>query len=1279
MKVKKTLLCLLLCAFAFAALFAFTACSDKDPEDSNVASVAISPSTATLTVGEELDYSNFEITVTYEGDKEPEKIQLTAAMISEEDKQLLSEVGEHDITVSCKGKTTTLKVTVNPMEMNVTVSDASTIYTGEEVYPVVTGAPSGAKISYTIYQGESAVEANKVESAVDAGVYFVEVQVTAKNYTTVEETATINIAKAPFDTNELIWSNTGYLYTGEEVALAATVTGLPEGIELSGFTAEGTDQKSSASEKGYYTATANFTGENKNYVLVSCVINWRILESGSVALEPWFGAEDGELIVATFDSDTFTFGDTQTSYTVSYDENNGNATVTAEGYTSVTATDGVLRVEKAGKTYVLISESALARYEGEHSIYVEEFELVFDKAEGTATLVSKRLGEEAVTRNVTLSVKDGASADTAAFSVTGTDWVFTYNLSAGYLKLDGYKNPAAFDVISTDFYLPAKADVDAIFENITAGRFTEYTNSDLFEVTKENGNIAFTYNGVSVDPFCIIYYSSYYGASLKTYVVPDSSCASGSYNWKEITVYDSYYKLGYYLFIPEVYAEFFGYYYLQDGEGLHVSSATKISFMESSGYFRIIFNNANYDFDKGTLLLSAEGDTLTATLKKEGEADVTLTFTDGVSVSYDGASYLKIQTLLNTKGSYSGDSYYNGAGDELRYEVSSTSMKLTVGGVVASDFTLEKTANGKKITVVNEGKTFVIEWGDDVRYLTVNGELYVYGDMTSDSDGRTPSVSYVSGENTVQFTARQYILNETPLTNLTYALVDDGNGNGRTVLQATGYIEDTKYVILHYSQAAWIVNGSVYVPEYMENLFGSEYKQSPDSTETFRFDTDGKVKFRDQEIFPVMGNSLSAVKTFYYSENGRLYRFSLAINLTRIQIYGAPGYSDYFCYLSSYFDFKGAYISQDGTKAFYFDAGTVYYDETSNTTFSIMPTDTGALMTIGSSKLEAVFTKAANGSVTLVYDGVTYVPAEVDLSSLYGTYTAYDGSASGTSVVIKTNPGYSDYKISKFIIFNGEVTPVFNGNYGTNIYFIKNNDGATAAKLPYLAVVDKYAKLVSTETFNGKELSISVGVTTKPDSTELMPALVVTYNNESVALEKVDYQNYKAVLGGVEYYLRANDNAETKDLLPLLVFEGWWETYDGEYSLNGNTVVLEIAVGGSDSAPETVLNVTFNGAAINASFESVSGGYLMHFTYENVEYIGVLNTANVLDVTVYTQKEYDFFFAAGYSNAIGGKDLVLPVEFGYAYDNYYLGRVITFNLEEAKYGEEEITFAQPLK
>lgn len=79
-------------------------------------SIALDKNTATITVGETLDYSSFTVTATYSDDTDF-SAALTAAMISDEDKALLSEVGVHQLTVNFMEHTTTLTVTVEALEM----------------------------------------------------------------------------------------------------------------------------------------------------------------------------------------------------------------------------------------------------------------------------------------------------------------------------------------------------------------------------------------------------------------------------------------------------------------------------------------------------------------------------------------------------------------------------------------------------------------------------------------------------------------------------------------------------------------------------------------------------------------------------------------------------------------------------------------------------------------------------------------------------------------------------------------------------------------------------------------------------------------------------------------------------------------------------------------------------------------------------------------------------------------------------------------------------------
>lgn len=1259
MKVKKTLLSLLFCVFVLAALFASAACEPGKQDDGDkISSIAIEPASAALTIGEELNYDDFEITVTYEGEKSPEKVKLTAAMISEDDKLLLSEIGTHSLTVNCMGGTTTLQVTVNPLAMDVTVENASAVYTGEPVLPSVKGAPKDAKIEYTVYSGTSAVEANKVDEAVDAGEYFVQIKISAKNYATVEKTATISIEKAQFDVSELIWSNTGYLYTGTEIQLAATCEGMPEGISLNNFTAKD-NQAVKATEKGYYEATANFTGSNKNYSLTSCVLTWRILEASAVDLEPWFGISEGTLISAVFDKDTFTFDGTTSNYeTFEYDAD-GNADIPVDGYISVTVKGGVLRVQKADRTYALVSESALARFAGQYSMLVEEFELVFDKVNGTANLVSKLKGQESVTRPVTLMVADEGEATDAVITVEGVDWRFQYDLAAKYLRLDNYANPADFNVIDTDgVYLAAKEEADAYVANMPVGTFVNYDNTGTI-TANENGEIF--YNGYPVTIYC-----SMYNASVQCYISYNSNNREQNFVIDKDYFQLSIYK---YIYLPQDYSQFFGIYYLKDNDGLH--SGDKISFMEYSGQYSVIVGSVTYDYLKGQVKFVLNGDVLTATLTREGETPFDVVFTDGITVANGDSEFLKVQSLIEYAG-YAGKYIYgNAKGEHLSYD---NQGAFTLGGETTGDYTIQKTDNGTKLTLNFGGETRTVEWGADNRYLTVNGnDLFVYSEMARDTDGRTSGMKYVSGDDVVKFVNDTYFVNDTPLTNLSFSLVDDGNNAGRKVLQVKGTLGTDDYTILHYSQATLKVNGEVYIAEVFSGIYGSEFKPTVDSENTFKLGADGKMMFRGKEIFVESTNTYTH---FEFYQDSKLYYYSFSVLATNITFNDSIVYEVPY-YFAAFFDFKGAYISADGTKAFYFAEKTVYYDETSSTSFSVIPTESGATMKLGDRT--AIFTKTAQGVISLVYNGITYNPVSFDLNDIVGDYIVYNGNSGG--IKMSYNPNDTSYyapKLSKLIVRNGEITPVINFNYGDNAYLIKNTDGATAAKLPYLAVQDKFANLIGSELFNGKSLSIAVGVTTKPDSTDLMPSLVVLYDGETATLVKEDYQNFRVTLGGKEYFLRSNSDSATKDILPLLVFESWWEDYDGEYKFNGNTVKLEITVGGAEDQPATVLKTTFNGEEIEPAFEDITGGKMMTFTLDGVTYKGVMSKTGSVNVAVYKTFEYDFFYTENFTNTVEGKALSLPVVISGDFAEYVNGYAIKFDLTNAKYGEESVIYAQYL-
>lgn len=1256
MKKKRMWLAAFLGLFAAVMMFAFVACSEPSnkPEEKTVSSIAVSPSEASLMVGEDLNYGDFEITVTY-SDKSEEKVKMTAAMISEDDKQRLTQVGAYDVTVNCMGKTAVLKVTVNAKEMNVTAEDVSVVYSGGEVVPTVNGAPENAKIEYAYYNGTEAIESNKVQSIVDAGTYLAQITVTAKDYKTAVLSVNVTVAKAAFDTELLTWNDTDKLYNGQEIALDATVSGLPEGITLKDFTANGEKQKISATDKGYYYATANFEGENKNYTIASCTVRWRILDASAVDFEPWFGIEGGKLIRAEFNGETgkMTFGGKTVDYTVVYDDA-GNATVTAAGYTSVSVKSGVLRIATAEKTYSLLAWSTLNKFAGEYSTLAEDMTVAFDTDAGTAAFVTALKGQKSVSHALTLTLKDSEGAEDAVIAVDGTEMKLVYDEQKSLLKLEGYANPANFDLVEkSGIYLPKKVQAEEFAASLLIGSFVDNANANTLTV---NADLSAEYNGVRVSVYCVIEsdkcvgYFSYHSGS--------------SYREMKLQPLDTYYKVGSNVFIAASYGKYIGTYYLKDDSGLH--SDQKVIFMEYSGYIEVNYLGERYDFVKGELALAEKDGKLTATLTKADKETLTVTF-DFASgtVSCGEKNFLLVKKLIEYAG-WSDNKYVNGAGAAVSYD---NNGGFTFGGEKASSFVIAKDANGTTVTLtMADQSTHTIAWSSDNRYLTVDGkDLYVFSDTESDADGRTAGETYYNkaGDSSIVFDGTYYTLSGAKLTDVVYSLVDDGNG--RTVLQAKGKIGSEEYTIVHYSQAAVTVNGEVHAAETYLGLFGTEFKPTPESTSTFTFEENGKMMFRGKEVFVT---NVASYTHFYQENDGKLYYFSFDVNGTFVKFNDSIEWEIRY-YPSAYFEFNGAYISQDKTKVFFFGEDIVYYDETKTNSFSIMPTETGAKMTVD--KKDAIFTSGAEP--TLVYGGVTYTKVNnFSFNDYYRDYIVYDGSEGGRKITLKANGGYSDPKIEKLVTYGGDIALIISYNYGDKAYIVRNADAATSEALPYLAVQDKYMNLVGKSvTYNGKEFSVELSTKIKPSSTDLMPNVVVNYGGEKVDLVKNGYSGFKVTLAGVDYAVSLNDDAATQATLPLLIYELWWNDYTNKYTYNGVETVLAIKVGTVGTEDRAILSVTYGGEAVEAQFEKQNVGYLMKFALNGVNYVGVMNSSSSPKVAVYTQTEYDFFFA---SNTVDGKELVLTVENKYVSGGY----ATSFKLGgSSKYNAKDIVYAEYYK
>lgn len=1286
MKAKKTFLSLLLALLACIALLAFVACGEKPenqgdtppgtqepgdgdhdgenpnpggqdqetPAEPEAVSLAFDPSEIVITVGDPIDYSQIEITVSY-SDNTTDTVTLTEAMVDAEDLNQISSVGEYDLTINCMGLTGELGVTVNPMVMSgVTVNDASAVYNGSAVLPTVTGTPSGAKVSYAFYTGTEAVEANKVDSAVDAGTYLAVVTVTATNYETYTDTATITIAKAAFDSSAISWEGLEYTYTGEEITLSAVPSGMPEGFTFSEFTATGT-QQTAATEPGRYFATANFTGENKNYTLAPFAVEWGI--NSSYLGDKWYTAADGKLIGAEFvdqdddgEVDAFSF-DGAAPVACTIDQAEG--TISVDGFLSVTLANNVLRVEEsAGKVYSMIVESTLKRFAGEYSTYAEDFTITIDTEAGTASLLTKVLGQDAITHTLSLEIGESDSAEGARLCVDGSDVAFLYVNAQQRLQIENYANPAAYGQINSyDVLLFTKAEAEELLSDLPAGTFMDVTGSDVLTVSKDG---SMEYNGYAVVPYC--YYeqwSSFYDPDLIVAFAYDTNHLKVG-----LGICDGYYEIsgsyGEDVFVPEEYVTFAGQYYKKDAEGLH--SDDVVQFLYYSSYFRLTYAKTDYNFgaeDKSFTLSVADGK-MTAVLKAAGAEDITLVF-DGATVAAGSVSYAKVAELI-------ADEYSDGNGVDLAYDGEGT---FTYNGEESSSFVYSIENGQHKVVLTLAEKSITITWDDDERFVDVDGVMFVEKDLEDGEDGRTADIEYVYGDTVVSFDGDTYTIGDKKLTDVVYSLVDDGNNVGRFVLQAAGKLDGQDCTIVHYSQAAWIIDGETYIASIFAGLYETEFRPTADSQDTFEFETDGSMLFRGREIFLT---SVSTYSHFYATFDGKLYYYSFDVNGLSLTFNDSINYNIAYA-PSAYFLYGGAYVSQDKTQAFYFAPELVYYNNTNTSDFAVSVVENGATMRVDD--LQAVFS-GTGSSAELTLDGVTYdrVP-DFNFENMFGTYALYDGPDSDGSSELEFS---SVDDVGELVIIGGNIAVYVDGGWSSGSgYLIRNPEGSTQAQAPYLAVDEYYGKMIGYSVpFQGETFTIQLATKQKTGSTDLMADVFATLGNQRIDFT-YQYGSYFMELDGVSYDIELNTDETTKDKLPLLVYESWWSDFEDSYTFNGKTTVLSVVAGGTDDAPAAELSVTYDGKPVEATFEAVTAGWLMNFTLDGVKYVGVLNEESSLELTVYTETAYNFFYSSE-TVTVDGKELILNPTLDYA-PGSYSEYVLVIDLNGSSYGEEKLTAA----
>lgn len=1256
MKLKKLLTGILAAIMVITIAIAAIGCGDKEV---TVESIELNKTTAEFFAGESLKLDDYEITIKY-SDGKTEKVALKEAMLNADDLSKLSNAGTYDVTVSASGKTVTLKVTVKNLDLtDAAIADKSVTYTGEAIYPDVTGIPESATVLWTIYEGEDAT-GKKVEEAVDAGTYFAEAKISLKNHNDLTLSAKIVINKKVLDpAKDLVWKNVNKPYTGNEITLNPTVEGLPEGIEIDSIEGDATK-----TEKGEYTVTIKFKGENKNYEVKDYKgFTWSILDATDLRLEKWYAAVDGVLKVLQFTDDALILDGEKVPCTIAYDEK-GLPTVTIDAgksVSSVTLNGSVLTLTENEEAYSFIAGSNTEKYTGDYTIVYQDFSIKFDELNKTAVLVSTVSGEESETLPVSLVFdKDAKDAINGKLIVDGKEFYFTYE--NGYyskgLKINGYKNPANYDVVYSEI-LATKSLAEEGLKKLFAGKFVDKSGNTL-EITNDNEVI---YNGKK---YAMYAESEFYGKFVEFYISVDSR--NGKAKKLEIADGGCYVLDGEVFFVPD-YSAFAGIYFFDSEDGI-VNTQT-VSFLEYER-LSVKLKRANekegvefrvgVDVAKDNVAeLTIKDGVLTAKLYKQGtdlsgEPFATVTFNkNGVATTSD-VNFAKVEKLIE-KGDY-----FDAKGNTLNYDNKGV---FTLGGNKYNKYTMSYGTDGTvTITLGEEGNTHTIVASADKRYVTVDKEIFLFAYGNKDkapTNGFRSSGDYVNGDETVSINKNQIKIGEKTLEEVSFAFGTDG----RKLLTVSGKIDGTAYSVEFYSLAVIKVNKKAYVFYRFASQFGTEFKPAADSKDTFTITEDGKVMFGSIEVFPTYvydgGNSEKSKMTYDVELNEKTYNHNLYFNKISVKFDNGLDWNVNY-YPSAYFVFNGLYFNADKTKVIYFTEDKIFIDESSTDSYTIKLNGmTSASITVKGKTGE--FLKAENGAVTLTFgEGedkeVFTLDKSFDLSAFFGSYELLLTNS------YKTVELKSVDKIKKIFMLNGEVCVYFQyGSWGyETAYLVKNIDAATSADMPYLAIDESLVKLLGSATLNGKKLQVKVGVGVKPNSTVKAPVLNVLYDGETISLSRIS-NSWITEIDGKEYVVETVYGSNI-----LLVYEKWIKEFKGSsYTLNGRTVKIDAVVNDNE---ESVIQVLFNGNVVEGTF---SQNNKFTFSYENVNYVLALIAGDpVMKMRLFTEKEYELFFEAFdvekqvYAVKVDGKDFLFDYTIVNNYKSY-TDKEFSFDVSKTKY------------
>ena len=1294
MKLKKLLTGILAAIMVITIAIAAIGCGDKEV---TVESIELNKTTAEFFAGESLKLDDYEITIKY-SDGKTEKVALKEAMLNADDLSKLSNAGTYDVTVSASGKTVTLKVTVKNLDLtDAAIADKSVTYTGEAIYPDVTGIPESATVLWTIYEGEDAT-GKKVEEAVDAGTYFAEAKISLKNHNDLTLSAKIAIAKQKIDPSELEWSNLVKFYEGEEVSLDATVKGLPEGIEIDSFEGETT-----ANKKGKYTATVKFKGENKNYIIEDYSLSWEVV--ADVTLDKWFTANNGALKSATFTKDakdsfkgSFAFDGESVKYDIVYDIEGGKASFTLESgsdISEIAVSGDILTVVKAEETFKFITKGDIETYfDDTYSLLTEELSLVFDEANGKAVLSVKANGNP-TEKPVSIQFADNATSATDAKFVAA-DGVYLakrvysyYGTTYVYFSIYNYALDSNLGLYSSStgeryYDLAKKADVDELKGKLSGGEFVD-KDGNVLKIDKDK--LTASYNGVNVG-----LYAEETGNNVAKIKITLDTENKG----KDLTAENGFYKFAgtsysASVYFPKEYLNYTGIYYLVGESGLVTTE--KFSFNEYSGYFDVRSNfipdgktsseSKSFDFGvtgKNALKLEKDGTKLVAKLVlADGNEYAAIAFNQDGTATANGKTFKKVEKLINKKSSWgSGGQYYAADGSALAYSLPyGKAGTFTFGGKDYTAYVLSY--EGNKLTIViSDGEDSHTIVSEDKRYVTLDGTIYLADDVSNLANGFKFDQEFVRGDSKVKLAASGVLVDGVKLTNAQFSFVDDGNNNGRTVLKATGKKDGVTCNVVFYSRLSVKVNDLAYVPSIYSTIVGIDYKPSLTSEDTFTITVDGKFMFNGVEYIPSAVNDGYTKIEFAVTVNGYNHVYTLYTYKNNLQVnflYNGAEKLDVDYYPIAYYIYKGLY--RNGDKVFYFDGDIVCYDNGSKNngyTFKSMDA-TSATINVASGK-EATFVKK-DGKVTVTYQGEVYEKVlNFDLADYFGNYSVL--TSSGYVDMAFNAVDGKDVSLSGMTVYDGKVVVIATFNIFQSAYLLTNTDAATAGSLPYIAVEQKVLNVVGSGKVNGKDFAVSISVGNKPDSNEKAAVLKATYGNDVIDVNVAAYK-WVAVLDGVEYYVEKADS----EYADLLIYQAWTNRYTGRnYVLNGKTVTMEAVV---NEDGESVIVVKFNGEVVEAAFEDLgSTAKMMTFAYDNVNYKTLLseNYETLIGMRVFTENEYEFFYNGEYDEnddaytvKIDGKDFRFKFEIGREFVSNYDYAVI-IDAENSSYDGKTLKFAQ---